>query len=1302
VDVRTGDTPAADRRRQGRDPGEILVTTPESLFLILGSAARETLRTVRWVIVDEVHAVAATKRGAHLSLSLERLAALADVDPQRIGLSATARPASEMARFLGGDRAVAIVDTHRPPELDLQVVVPVEDMTRPVVETEDGGFVVLPEGQLASGSLMQAQAEDATRQYGIWPAVYPRIVDLVRRHRSTIVFVNSRGLCERLAQRLNEHAGEELVRAHHGSVAHEQRRDIEEGLKSGALRGIVATSSLELGIDMGAVDLVVLVESPGAVSRGLQRVGRAGHGVGEVSIGRIFPKHRGDLLEATVVAQRMREGAIESLRVPRNPLDVLAQHIVAMTAVQSWHVPELARVVRRSANYAALPDDALTGVLDMLSGLYPSHDFADLRPRLTWDRERDVVTARRGARMIAAVNAGTIPDRGLYGVFLGHDGPRVGELDEEMVHETSAGQTFTLGATTWRVQRIERNRVIVEPAPGEAGKLPFWKGEGPGRPLELGQALGAFVRRIAGQPRAAAEATLTGEYGIDDRAARNLLDYLEEQRDATGTLPTDRDITIERFRDELGDWRVCILTPFGARVHAPWAIALRAIVSDRVGYEVQTVWSDDGIVLTIADGDEPPDSSLLVPDAEELDDRIIAELPRTPIFATEFRENAARALLMPRRRPGQRTPLFAQRLRAQQLMGIALQYPSFPIVIETFRSCLQDVFDVPALRTVLRGIEAGEVRVHDVETAGASPFARSLVFAYVAAYMYEGDSPSAERRAQALSVDIRLLRELLGEADLRELLDAGIIADVEDMLQSKTEGRRLRDADDVHDALRQLGDLTTEEVAERIAESASRDALHDAAGAADGASDETARAADGASDEHARAAGEAFRAVAAAWLRALVGARRAVRVRVAGRDAWIATEDAGLYRDALGTSPPAGVASAFLEPVERPVEALLRRYARTHGPFATDDVAARFGIVPAQAELLLRQLVAEERLLEGAFTPGSDAHEWCDPDVLRQVKRRTIAHLRGQVAPVPREVLGRFLPAWHRISADDPHERLEHAIVQLEGVPLSYRELVRMILPARVRGFRAEQLDELGALGWLVWVGHSPLRHDDGRIMLFRRERVGRLLMPPDVASAAESVAGLRRTPPSHPRAPFAARRVVPRGTAGRPRRCTGRRALPTTCWTPSGTSSGPASSRTTRSPHCATAARCGAVAARRVARVASARNVATMMMPEATTSPAAVTLLATILLLATMPLLATTLVLATMPPLATMPALAMTASPTSPVGPVPRDVACHADGGAAANAVHRWVPVPAAAGRSCGTSFAATPRPRSARTHGR
>jgi ATP-dependent Lhr-like helicase len=1053
VDVRTGDTTPQDRQRQLRSPREILVTTPESLFLILGSRARERLRTVKWIIVDEIHAVAPTKRGAHLALSLERLSQLANADPQRIGLSATARPAAEVARFLGGDRVVNVVDAHVPPRLDLEVVVPVEDMTRPVVQTEDGGIAVLEAGGRPGGSLLLAEEEETTRQFGIWPAVYPRVLELIRQHRTTIVFVNSRGLCERLAQRLNEQAGEELVRAHHGSLAHHQRREIEESLKSGALRAIVATSSLELGIDMGTVDLVILVESPGSVARGLQRVGRAGHGVGEVSIGRIFPKHRGDLLEAAVVGKRMREGAIEALAVPRNPLDVLAQHIVAMASVQPWPVLELARVIRRAANFRELPDSGLTGVLDMLSGLYPSHDFADLRPRISWDRERDVIEGRRGTRMLAAVNAGTIPDRGLYTVHLGADGPRVGELDEEMVHESQPGQTFALGATTWRILEITRDRVIVEPAPGEPARLPFWKGEGPGRPLELGRALGAFVREIAALEDDEAAERLELEYGLDPLAARNLVGYLAEQREATNALPTDRDIVVERFRDELGDWRVCILTPFGARVHAPWALALRAAVSARVGYDVQTVWSDDGIVLTVADGDDPPEPALLVPDAEEVEERIVEELARSPLFASQFRENAARALLLPRRRPGARTPLFAQRLRAQKLMAIALQYPSFPIVMETYRACLQDVFDVPALKEVLRGIERREIRVHEAETPSASPFARSLVFAYVAAYLYEGDSPAAERRAQALSLDMRVLRELLGEADLRELLDARVLLEVEMELQRRATGRRARDADELQDVLRQLGHLALDEARQRTT------------------------------------------VEPAPLLESLEQARRAVRVRVCGEAVWIAVEDAGLYRDALGTALPAGIASVFLEPVDHPVETLLARFARTHGPFVTEEVAERFGLVPAQAELLLKAMAAEGRLLHGEFSPGGEEPEWCDPDVLRQVKRRTIAKLRGQVAPVGKDVLARFLPAWH--GADGKrNERLEDAIARLEGMPLSYRELERYILPARVAGFRPQQLDDLGAQGWLVWVGHSPLGSDDGRVALYRRERVSRLLVP--------------------------------------------------------------------------------------------------------------------------------------------------------------------------------------------------------------
>ncbi len=1059
IDVRTGDTTSQERRRQLREPGDILVTTPESLFLLLGSQARENLRTVRWIIVDEIHALAATKRGAHLALSLERLAALCAADPQRIGLSATARPAEDVARFLGGDRDVSIVDAHVRPDLDLQVVVPVDDMTHPVVETEDGGYAALPRDR-PSGSLMLAEEDEANRRYGIWPAVYPRLLELVRAHRTTLVFVNSRGLCERLARNLNEQAGEQLVRAHHGSLAEEQRRDIEEKLKTGELRALVATSSLELGIDMGAVDLVVLVESPGSVARGLQRAGRAGHRVGETSMGRIFPKHRGDLLEAAVVAQRMRMGAIEALRIPKNPLDVLAQHVVAMAGVQDWRVPELAAVVRRAANFRELPDAALNAVLDMLAGLYPSHEFAELRPRITWDRERDVISARRGARMLAAVNAGTIPDRGLFTVHLGADGPRGGEWDEEMVHESQAGQTFTLGATTWRIQEITRDRVIVEPAPGQIGKLPFWHGEGPGRPLELGRALGEFTREIAQLDEPVALTRLQIDFGLDGRAAKNLVHYIADQREATGVVPSDRDIVIERFRDELGDWRICVLTPFGARVHAPWALALGSIVSERVGYDVQVVWSDDGIVLTLADGDDPPDAASLVPDPEEIEERIIAELARSALFASQFRENAARALLLPRRRPGQRTPLFAQRLRAQRLMSVALQFPAFPIVMETYRACLQDVFDVPALREVLSAAIAREVRIHDVETAAASPFARSLVFAYVAAYLYEGAAPAAERRAQALSLDLSLLRELLGEADLRDFLDAAIVEEVEEHLQRRAPERRARNADELHDVLRHVGDLSLDEIKER----SEGDPVD--------------------------------------WLEMLRASRRAFAARVAGRDVWLAVEDVALYRDALGTSPPQGVPVAYLAPEEEPVEMLLLRWARTHGPFTTHEVAERFGMVPAQVRALLEAGVLRQRLLSGEFRPGERGEEWCDPEVLRQIKRRTIAKLRGQVSPVPREVLGRFLPSWHRVRATDRHEKLIDAIAQLEGLPLSHQELVRMILPIRVRDFRPEQLDELGATGQLVWVGHSPLRSDDGRIMLFRRDRVDRLLIPNSVDEA--------------------------------------------------------------------------------------------------------------------------------------------------------------------------------------------------------
>ncbi len=1071
IGVRTGDTTMKERRQQLKDPPSILVTTPESLYLMLGSQMRDTLRTVDTIIVDEVHALAPTKRGAHLALSLERLAALTERDPQRIGLSATARPASEVARYLGGDRPVSIVDTSVKPNIDLQIVVPVEDMSRPGVidPSEPKIEYVTPIPRAASGEEAFTDADAQALLFGrpktatasIWPAIHPRLLELIRAHRTTIVFVNSRGLCERLAQRLNDLAGEPLVRAHHGSIAHPQRREIEEALKNGQIRGIVATSSLELGIDMGSVDLVVLVESPGSVASGLQRVGRAGHQVGATSKGRIFPKHRGDLLEATVVAKRMEEGDIEPLRVPSNTLDVLAQHIVAMTALDPQNVTELEKLVRRASSFRELPRDAYLGVLDMLAGRYPSTELADLRPRIVWDRDADTIRSRKGSRTIALTNGGTIPDRGLYTVHLGHEGPRVGELDEEMVHETQAGQTITLGASTWRIIDITRDRVIVEPAPGEIGKLPFWKGEGVGRPIDVGRAIGAMTAKIGGMKDDAAFEMLTKTYRLDHLAARNLIAYIREQHETTGTLPTDRSITIERFRDELGDYRVCILTPFGARVHAPWALALEAMLARKTGAQVQTLYSDDGIVVRFADSEDAPPIDSLIPEPEDIESLVVEQLGHSALFGTQFRENAARALLLPRKKPGQRTPLWAQRLRSQHLLAVTREYPSFPIVMETNRTCLQDVFDLPALIELLHAIRKREVRTVAADTASASPFARSLVFTYVAAYMYEADAPLAERKAHALALDRKLLRELLGEEALRDLLDSAVIDELEAELQWLADDRRARDADELHDMLRRLGALTRAEIEQRSAVSEQR------------------------------------------WLDELLEQRRAFRIRVAGDERFIALEDVALYRDGLGVAPPPGVPTAVLGPVEHALASLIRRFARTRGPFQTSELLARYRPSEREALTILEELERSGDLVRGELRPGASGREWCDAEVLRRIKRRTLAKLRNEVAPVERAVLARFVPAWHGLG--DGHARsLEEIVAQLEGLPLPYGDLERAILPARMPNFHPRMLDELGASGAIVWVGHGSLGSGDGRVALYRRERAARLLELPAAPPVSE------------------------------------------------------------------------------------------------------------------------------------------------------------------------------------------------------
>ena len=1001
VAVRTGDTPQKERAAMLRHAPDILITTPESLFLLLTSQAQEILRTVDTLILDEVHAVAGTKRGAHLALSVERLQHLLGDRPlQRIGLSATQRPLAEIGRFVGGGRPIELVDAGVAKELDLEVVVPVEDMREPGGSRDEGYDV-----------------------HSIWPSIYPALVELVRAHRSTIVFVNNRRLAERLALRLNELAEEEIARAHHGSLAREQRVEIEEDLKAGRIPCLVATSSLELGIDMGAVDLVIQVESPKSVARGLQRIGRAGHSLGEVSKGRIFPKFRADLLETAVVVQRMRAGAIEETQIPRNPLDVLAQQIVGICADGEIEVSALHDLVRGAYPFADLSRAQLENVLDMLAGRYPSDEFAELRPRIVWDRTGGVVRGREGARRLAVTNAGTIPDRGLFGVFIVDGGGRVGELDEEMVYESRAGQVIVLGASSWRIEEITRDRVLVSPAPGVPGSVPFWKGEGIGRPYELGEAIGKFSRELTSLSEQKASQRLVDEVGLDAFAARNLLTFLQEQQRATGVVPSDSTVVVERFRDEIGDWRICILTPFGARVHAPWAMAVGARLRESLGVEVQSIWSDDGIAFHLTDADSPPATDLFMLDPDELDDLVVGEVGQTALFGARFRENAARALLIPRRRPGERTPLWQQRLKAQGLLQVARKYPSFPIVLETYRECLQDVFDLPALKRLLRGLRTREIDLVDVETASASPFASSLLFDYIATYMYEDDTPPAERRAQALSLDRDLLRELLGQEELRELIDRDALAEVEASLRPSAP-----DPDRLHDLLRLRGDL-------RIGE---------------------------------------FDEAHAAILEA---ERRAIRIRIGGEERLIGVEDAGRYRDALGVMPPSGLPEAFLEGGRDSLQQLVQRYARGRGPFTTAQASAWFGV---DVEPLLRALEQQEKLVRGELRPGGTEREWCDPEVLRRLRRASLAALRREVEPTEQAALGRFLPHWHGV---DRRASLREALIPLQGLALPVPLWESEVLPRRVPGYRPEQLDQLCASGELVWAGAGL-----DRVAVFFRE----------------------------------------------------------------------------------------------------------------------------------------------------------------------------------------------------------------------
>jgi len=1100
VAIRTGDTPAIERARFLREPADILITTPESLYLLLTSNARRTLRSIDIVIVDEIHALVPTKRGAHLALSLERLEALREdfrlkaeatgnSGTQRIGLSATQRPLDEVARFLGGtqgsrvkpqgsrsvakktgrgktriadpddaihdefatDRAatqfrpVTIVDTSEKKQLELRIEVPVEDMAR------IGQPVEIPSGPAAQGPARTS----------IWSAIHPRLLELVRAHRSTLIFVNSRRIAERLASALNELAGETLVRSHHGSLARPQRIEVEDRLKAGQIRGLVATSSLELGIDMGAIDLVVQIEAPPSVASGMQRIGRAGHTIGAASRGVIVPKFRGDLVACAAVTRAMHEGRVESSRYPRNPLDVLAQQIVATVANEDWDVDGLFGLLRRAAPFAELSRSVFEGVLDMLSGRYPSDDFADLRPRLTWDRLKNRLFAREGAKRVAVINGGTIPDRGLYGVFLvGERGPhaRVGELDEEMVFESRVGETFLLGASTWRIEEITHDRVLVSPAPGEPGKMPFWKADAAGRPLELGRHIGELVRTLRNMPASAAVQRLVQHHDLDNQAAENLVRYLADQASAAGVVPDDRTVLIERCRDELGDWRICVLTPFGGKIHAPWAMAAVERARAETGIDVETMWTDDGFVVRFPETEDPPDPNLMIPASDEVEALVVRQLGATALFAAKFREAAARALLLPKRRPGGRSPLWQQRKRAADLLAVAAQYGSFPMILEAYRECLRDVFDMPSLVETLRRIERREVRTATVDSAIPSPFAAALLFGYVANYIYDGDAPLAERRAQALAIDQSQLRELLGEVELRELLDADAIATVERQLQHLDEEQRARSTDGIHDLLLRLGDLTDDEVAARSRIDA-RDALSE-----------------------------------------LLRARRVIKINIGGQPRLSPVEYAGRYRDALGVPLPPGLPESLIAPAPNATQDLTRRYARTHGPFTTQEFADRYALGRVTAGFMLKTLASSGRLIEGEFRPGGAGREWCDPDVLQSIRRRSLARLRKEVEPVDPAVFGRLLTSWQGVSRPRLGlDALLDAIENLQGAPLPASILESEILSARVRGYNSADLDALTAAGEVTWCGIEPLGDRDGRLALFLTDHMSRLWRPPEV-----------------------------------------------------------------------------------------------------------------------------------------------------------------------------------------------------------
>ncbi len=1092
VAVRSGDTPQNERQKMRRDPPDILITTPESLFLILTSEAREILRTVDTVIVDEIHAIVGTKRGAHLALSVERVARLTGATVQRLGLSATSRPLDLVARFLAGSRGrkVQIVDASKKREFDVRVESAVSDMTvlpRETMETpssaEAGHGVERPwmgSGTSASGKglVQHAPVEappPAQAAPSIWPSIHARVLELILAHRSTIVFVNSRRVAERVAAALNERAGESgpICRAHHGSLAREERELVEGALKEGSLRAVVATSSLELGIDMGAVDLVIQIETPPSIASATQRVGRAAHHLGGVPKAYVFPTYRGDLLAAAATIDALQQGDIEPVTLPLNPLDVLAQQVLSILATEEMHIDDLFTLVRAAASFSTLPRLLFEGVLDMLAGRYPSHEFRDLRPRIVWNRETGDLRARAGVRNILFANAGTIPDRGLFGVYLrGQEeastdrkrGPsrRVGELDEEMVFESRVGDIVMLGASSWRIDEIQRDRVVVTPAPGLRGRMPFWKADRPPRPVENAKRIGALSRRILSLGRKRAAHLLSGRYTLDASAAANLTAYIFDQKSA-GVVPTDETLVLERGRDEMGDLRLCLLSSFGGKIHQPLSLAILRKARREGLTEIEAAVSDDGIIIRLPDRDSAPALHDLLPTAREVEALVREELSDSTLFAARFREAAGRSLLLPRRRPGSRSPLWAQRQKAHALLSVASGFPAFPLILEAYRECLTEDFDVPATVALLKQVEKREVRTVTLDADRPSPFASALLFGYVATVMYDDDTPLAERRAHALSIDETQLQALLGETAFQDLLDEAMVVDVHEELQSLPPSRRIRDADGLHEALLRLGDLSLEEVAAR------------------------------AENTHLALSAES-----------LITEKRAVSIQVAGQTRLLAIEDAALYRDTLGVALPRDIPKAFAGKVPGGLPVIVQRYARTRGPFTTADLAARYDLAPEQTLCELVALEESGRLIRGPFTRQASDVEWCDVDALRRIRRLSLAKARGGVRPVDAQDYASFLMAWHGLgeasdeimgarvdgpetetNAQDHEAALLSAIAQLQGYPVPASALEAELLGARVPGYRPQDLDLLVARGEVILEGRGSLGARDGRVAFY-------------------------------------------------------------------------------------------------------------------------------------------------------------------------------------------------------------------------